>query len=105
MAIFTQKLRNQFNAANHREFIMDGANEAEDLAALPGIEGCAIGSIARHLKSKKSYILDSTGKWVEYPFSDGGGSGGGGGGDDEGSDWSDIDGTTDPDSDYDWEDL
>ena len=101
MAVWTQKLRERFNAANHREFIMDGDNEAEDLAALPGIEGCAIGSIARHIKTKNSFILDSQGKWVSYPFDDGEGGGGSG----DGSDWSDVDDKSEAESEFDWGEL
>ena len=102
MAVFTQRLRNQFNAANHKEFIMDGADEAADLAALPDKSGCAIGSLAKHIKTGNVFILSSENKWVPYPFAKGSG---GGGDDPSGSDdWSDIDGSGN-ESDYDWEGI
>lgn len=80
MAVFTQKMREKYNAATHREFIMDGDDEAQDLAELPGLELCARGSLAQHIKTGNWFILNSAGEWVPYPVP-ASGSGGGGGSD------------------------
>lgn len=80
MAVFTQKMRDRYNAATHREFIMDGDDESKDLAELPGLELCARGSLAQHIKTGNWFILDSNGNWVSYPNASSGSGGSAGGG-------------------------
>lgn len=78
MAVFTQKMHGRYNAATHREFIMDGESESQDLAELPGLDLCARGSLAQHIKTGHWFILDSTGTWVPYPAMTASGSAGSG---------------------------
>ena len=74
MPITIIKLRDHYNAANHMEFFLD---TDDDLAQLPGLEKCAIGSTAASAETGNRWILTSAGAWVEDLIHTGSGGGGG----------------------------
>lgn len=76
MSISVLKLRDHFNAADRKHYIVDAD---DDFANLPGLEACSVGSTAYSIDSGKSKIINHAGEWKDYKSS---GSGGGGGGDD-----------------------
>lgn len=64
MAINVYKLRDEFNAARHMEFLCD---TPEDIKNLPGLEDCAANSAAVDLSTRQYYRLEEDGIWHEFP--------------------------------------
>lgn len=64
MAITKYKLNEDYNASNHMEFLCDADS---DVASLPGLDECAVGSTALILESGDFYILTPSGEW-KNPF-------------------------------------
>ena len=60
MAISIYRLANDYNDANHKEFLLDTDS---DVSALPGIENCSAGSVALVIDSGNFYILSRSGQW------------------------------------------
>lgn len=75
MSVSIYRVRDEFNAANHQEYLMDSDS---DVSALPGLETCAAGSTALAMLSGNLYILTHVGTWILFSN---GGSGSGGSGD------------------------
>lgn len=78
MSISIYRVRDEFNAANHREFLMDTDS---DVSELPGLETCAAGSKARAVDSSNVYMLSNSNKWVLQTRNSSGSGGSGNSGD------------------------
>ena len=73
MAISVLKQRGKYDAANHRDYVVD---EDADFANLPGLDVCSVGSTAYSIDSGKRKMINSAGSWKDMKDTGGGGGGG-----------------------------
>ena len=69
MAISVLKLRDHYNAANRKGFLVDTDS---DFAHLPGMEDCAPGSVAYSVETGNRKIMNNAGEWKDKKDSAGG---------------------------------
>lgn len=62
MAISVLKVRDKYNASNHKEFLCDTES---DVTSLPGLDECAPGSNAFVVAGGSVYMMNHDGKWVK----------------------------------------